>query len=46
MQDLTDVLRLIRTAQIPSDFATQLNPYVREKFAELWQLAQHPDDEY
>lgn len=46
MQDLTDVLRLIRAANIPSDFAAQLNPYVREKFAELWQLAQHQDDEF
>jgi hypothetical protein len=45
MQDLTDVLRLIRTAQIPRDFTVQLNPYVREKFVELWELAQHPDDD-
>jgi len=46
MQDLTDVMRLIHTARIPEDFAAQLNPYVREKFAELWRIAQHPDDEY
>jgi len=46
MQDLTDVMRLIHVAQIPREFGEQLNPYVREKFAELWQLAQHADDEY
>ena len=28
------------------DFVDQLNPYVRDKFLELWELAQHPDDEY
>ncbi len=46
MQDLADVLRLIREASLPSDFVTQLDPYVREKFDELWALAQHPDDDY
>lgn len=46
MQDLTDVMRLIHVTQIPRDFADKLDPYVREKFAELWQLAQHTDDEY
>jgi hypothetical protein len=46
MQDLVDVQRLIHATRIPRDFAAQLDPYVREKFAELWELAQHPDDEY
>jgi len=46
MQDLSDVMRLIHVAEIPREFAEQLNPYVREKFDELWLLAQHPDDEY
>lgn len=45
MHDLADVMRLIHVSRIPRDFAEQLNPYVREKFAELWTLAQHPDDE-
>jgi hypothetical protein len=45
MQDLTDVLRLIRTARIPREFTAQLDPYVHEKFVELWELAQHPDDD-
>lgn len=45
MQDLTDVMRLIGVAHIPRDFAEQLNPYVREKFAELWEIAQQADDD-
>jgi hypothetical protein len=45
MQDLTDVMRLIHTANLPREFAEQLDPYVRDKFAELWQIAQHPDEE-
>ena len=45
MQDLTDVLRLVHLNQLPATYAAQLDPYVRDKFAELWQLAQHPDDE-
>jgi hypothetical protein len=38
-------MRLIRAASIPRDFAAELHPYVREKFDELWVVAQHPDDE-
>jgi hypothetical protein len=45
MQDLTDVMRLIHTAHLPRELADQLDPYVREKFDELWQIAQHPDDD-
>jgi hypothetical protein len=45
IQDLADVLRLIHVAAIPRELSDQLNPYVREKFLELWQLAQHPDDD-
>lgn len=45
MQDLTDVMRLIRANKIPRDFASSLNPYVRAKFDELWQVAQHPDED-
>lgn len=46
LHDLADVLRLIREASLPRDFASQLDPYVRPKFEELWLLAQHPDDDY
>jgi hypothetical protein len=45
MQDLTDVMRLIRVARIPREFVEQLDLYVRDKFVELWGLAQHPDDD-
>jgi len=45
MQDLTDVMRLIGVAQLPRDLAAQLNPYVRDKFEELWEIAQHRDDD-
>lgn len=46
LQDLADVLRLIRAAGLPRDFAARIDPYVREKFDELWLVAQHPDDDY
>ncbi|AGP33581.1 hypothetical protein SCE1572_03140 [Sorangium cellulosum So0157-2] len=36
MKDLADVLELIKILALPSDFALQLAPYVREKFVELW----------
>jgi hypothetical protein len=35
-QDLVDVQRLIETLDLPEDYANQLNPYVQEKFRELW----------
>lgn len=46
LQDLADVLRLIRENSLPRDYAEQLDPYVRAKFDELWQAAQHPDEDY
>lgn len=46
MQDITDVMRLIHTAKIPRTLADELNPYVRPKFIELWEIAQHQDDDY
>jgi len=45
LQDLADVIRLVRAAGIPRSMAEQLDPYVRAKFDELWMIAQHPDDE-
>ncbi len=36
LQDLADVQRLIQIHNLPADFAASLNPYVREKFSELW----------
>jgi hypothetical protein len=46
LQDLADVLRLIGAAELPRDFVTRLDPYVREKFEELWLASRHPEDDY
>jgi len=37
-QDLVDVQRLIETRGLPQTFADQLDPSVRDKFAEIWTL--------
>jgi hypothetical protein len=39
LKDLGDVLELIKLLNLPADFAEQLNPYVREKYRELWRQA-------
>jgi hypothetical protein len=46
LQDLADVLRLIREAGLTQDFGARLDPYVRDKFQELWLASQHPEDDY
>jgi hypothetical protein len=46
LQDLADVLRLIEVAKLPRETAEALDPFVRSKFDELWQSAQHPEDDY
>jgi hypothetical protein len=46
LQDLADVLRLVESAGLPRELATELDPYVREKYDELWLAAQHPRDDY
>jgi hypothetical protein len=46
LQDLADVLRLIEKLELPAEFAEQLDPWVRAKFAELWRDAQHVEDDY
>jgi hypothetical protein len=35
-KDIGDVVELIRILKLPRDTAEKLNPYVREKFFELW----------
>lgn len=40
LKDLADVQELIHVLKLPRDFSDQLNPYVREKFLELWDGAQ------
>lgn len=42
-KDLVDVQELIRSAGISRDIVDELNPWVREKFLELWKLAQEND---
>jgi hypothetical protein len=42
-KDLVDVQELIRSAGLPRDASLLLDPWVREKFLELWELAQTPD---
>ncbi len=38
--DLADVQQLIRILHLPADFAEQLQPFVREKYAEMWKSVQ------
>ena len=40
LKDLADVQELIRVAALPESFADALDPYVREKFRELWRTVQ------
>lgn len=44
IQDLADVLSLIRANGLPSSFADALDASVREKYQELWTSAQTPSD--
>ena len=44
MQDITDVFRLIAVLNLPQQFRDQLDPFVREKYDELWQAAQTASD--
>jgi hypothetical protein len=43
LRDLADVLELIRVADLPAELADELDPFVREKYLELWRAAQTPD---
>jgi hypothetical protein len=36
LKDLADVIELIKICDLPVEFAEELNPYVREKYVELW----------
>jgi hypothetical protein len=36
LKDLADVQGLIKAIDLPSEFAQELNPYVRDKYLELW----------
>ncbi len=43
-RDLDDVIQLIRINRLPCEMAEQLNPYVTDKFLELWKAAQVKED--
>jgi hypothetical protein len=43
-RDLDDVIQLIRANRLPLDYGESLNPYVADKFRELWQAAQIVED--
>ncbi len=45
LRDLADVLELIRVNALPEEFVLELDPYVRDKFRELWSAAQFRDAE-
>ena len=40
LKDLADVQELIKVRGLAADFAERLNPYVREKFLELWRAVE------
>jgi hypothetical protein len=43
LKDLSDVLELIKILGLSEDFARQLDPFVREKFMELWGAARESE---
>lgn len=45
LRDLADVIELVRILQLPEELAGELDPYVRDKFRELWRAAQTVDPE-
>jgi len=36
LKDLADVQELIKACHLPADFASSLNPYVRDQYQQLW----------
>ncbi len=39
LKDLSDVLELVKVLDLPRDFADQLDPFVQDKYLELWKDA-------
>ena len=39
MKDLADVIELIKILNLPREFSSKLDPFVREKYQELWKSA-------
>ncbi|PYQ17831.1 MAG: hypothetical protein DMF79_16520, partial [Acidobacteria bacterium] len=45
LKDLADVQELIRAASLSRELANTLDPYVRDKYLELWQAVHdHPQE--
>ena len=44
MQDLADVIQLIRANQLSKEYRQQLDAYVQDKYQELWSAAQVDED--
>jgi len=45
VRNLADVQELIDVLRLPQEFANQLNPFVREKYDELWRVVQENPNE-
>jgi hypothetical protein len=45
LKDLADVIEVIRILRLPAELAGELDPYVREKYRELWGAAQAEERE-
>ena len=45
IKDFGDVVAIMQARSLAADFADQLNPYVRDRYLELWQGLQESDPE-
>ncbi len=45
LKDLADVLEIVRILKLPAGLSEKIDPYVREKYLELWGAAQTEDRE-
>ncbi|MEX1231087.1 MAG: nucleotidyl transferase AbiEii/AbiGii toxin family protein [Planctomycetaceae bacterium] len=45
-KDLIDIEELIKTLNLPKDFGESLNPYVRDKYIELWNVTRSVEKRY
>jgi hypothetical protein len=45
LKDLADVQEVIRVRRLPRTLAEDLNPFVRDKYVELWEAVQQRRDE-
>jgi hypothetical protein len=45
LKDLADVQEVIRIRRLPRALSADLDPFVRDKYLELWDAVQHRRDE-